>query len=88
MTGPAKALAFMSVAVIAFGGFFVLELSKAIIWLIFLIISYPVVIVFLSGAIEGTKFSPENLIAIYRESLKAIPSVLRFLKELFRSDKP
>jgi hypothetical protein len=87
MSGPAKALALIFVAGIAFGGFFILDLPRAIVWLIFLTLSYPVLIAFFSGAVDGTRFSPEHLIAIYGESLRALPSLFEFLKGFSKSDE-
>lgn len=82
-----RAASLLSTAAMALAGFVLLDTTKAVLWLFFLIIAYPVLMCFSSSLIDGTKFTASDLINVYRESLRALPSLFNFLRNLFRSNK-
>src|SRR4051794_9654666 len=80
MSKATKFLTFMLIAIAALGGIYLLEPLKAVLWVFFLIVSYPVLSAFLSSLLDGTRFSPEELNTIYTRSLKSIPFLGRFVE--------
>jgi uncharacterized integral membrane protein len=86
MSAILKAAILLGAALAALVGFIVLETTKAVLWLLFLAVAYPVLVAFMSSALDGTRFTPAQLIAIYKESIRALPKLFGFLKDLiFRS---
>jgi hypothetical protein len=83
----AKAATLLLTAAVALAGFFILETTRAVLWLIFLAAAYPVIISFVVSLSDGTRFTPKDLIAIYRESIRALPLLLKFIRDLFRQDR-
>jgi hypothetical protein len=82
-----KAAALIATAFIALLGFLVLDLTRAVLWLLFFAISYPVLIAMLGSVLDGTRFTAAELISIYKESIRAIPALLQFLKDLILRNK-
>lgn len=83
-----KALIFLIAALVALGGFAILELPKAMLWLLFIALAYPVLIASLSSSLDGTRFTAKEIISIYRESLRALPALFASLKDMLPHDKP
>jgi len=63
-------------------GFWILPRFGAVLWLLFLIISFPVSLAY----IRKTPSRDENLVAIYRDGLKEIPIISRLLGETSKSE--
>jgi hypothetical protein len=74
-----KLLAFGVVLVAALGGFVVLDGIKATLWLAFLIVSYPVLVALISSLLDGTRFSADQILKMYVESLKSLPLIGRLV---------
>jgi hypothetical protein len=62
-------------------GFLLLPLAQATLWLIFLVVAFPVSVGFISGTLGGTNFSPQQLVEIYKESVNALPKLLRLTRD-------
>jgi len=71
-----RALLLLTFAGASLVGFVVLPVAHATLWLIFLVVGFPVSVQFFSGAIDGVRFSPAELTKIYKESLNALPRLL------------
>jgi hypothetical protein len=61
-------------------GFYILDAYKAVVWLVFLIVSYPVIAAFLSSLFDGTRLNAAELRGLYRDSLKSIPGLPGLLR--------
>jgi hypothetical protein len=77
-----KSALFLLILAIGLAGFVILPFLTGILWLIFMLVVYPVVIAFVSGLGDGTLFTPAELLKLYKESISTLPSLFKFLKDL------
>jgi hypothetical protein len=61
------------ILVLALSGFLFMPTFKAVLWLVFLFVCYPVLAAFSSSIIDGTKFSSEQLTGLYVQSYRSLP---------------
>jgi hypothetical protein len=83
MSLTAKLLTLLVVIGAALLGFYLLDVIKGLLWLLFLLIAYPVIASFLSSLLDGTQFTPKELQELYASSLRSLP----FITKLFPSRK-
>jgi hypothetical protein len=78
-----KLISIAIMLILCFFGFYLLDILKGIAWLLFLIISYPVLVSFVSSVLDGRSMTPKELGDMYRSSLQSLPVI----KELIRESK-
>lgn len=76
-----KLLTAFALLIFCFLGFYLLDGIKAIIWLCFLIVSYPVLLAFMGSLLNGVEFSPRQLQSLYKDSLRSVPVLGKFIRD-------
>jgi hypothetical protein len=87
MTPIRKSITLLAFTLAALFGFVVLPVTSATLWLVFCVVAFPVWVSFLSSTLEGTVFRPSELLGIYKDSIRTMPSLLKFLKDIVTGSK-
>jgi hypothetical protein len=81
MSQVQKAATLVAFTIAALVGFLLLPIAHAILWLTFLVVSFPVAVAFITATTGGARFSPSQLIEIYAESVRALPKLLKLTRD-------
>lgn len=73
-----KLLTLIILMIIGFGGFYLLPLQKAAMWLLFVVIAIPPI---LAVIFESTKLSGANIVELYRLGLRGLPIIGRLMSK-------
>ncbi len=77
-----KFISILIIVIMSLFGIYVLNEIKSALWVLFMIVSYPVMAAFTSSCIGGKDFKSSDLVKIYAASIKSVPLIGRFVSKM------